>query len=211
MTSPNGNIFHITGPLWGESTGHRWVPLTKASAQTLIFSLICAWTNGWSNNLDAGNFRRHRPRYDVTVIYNWKTWGTMQSSVMDVFLVDKNMTGCGITYIILPLSDKWRHLVYTVLTDRANNSSSLWRLFAFFFILKHITTSMICIKMMTNIFGVGQEKRRISLHLIMRLFYSIRLLVMWKYEQGMLHFYYARNSHALPLSGDIHVVEKGRR
>ena len=23
--------FHVTGPLWGEYTGHRWIPLTKAS------------------------------------------------------------------------------------------------------------------------------------------------------------------------------------
>ena len=29
--SSNGNIFRVTGPLWGESTGDRWVPLTKAS------------------------------------------------------------------------------------------------------------------------------------------------------------------------------------
>ena len=26
----DGNIFRITGPLWGEFTGHRWIPLTKA-------------------------------------------------------------------------------------------------------------------------------------------------------------------------------------
>ena len=31
MTSSNGNIFLFTGPLWGESTGHRWIPLIKAS------------------------------------------------------------------------------------------------------------------------------------------------------------------------------------
>ena len=31
MTSSNGNIFRVTGPLWGEFTGHRWIPLTKAS------------------------------------------------------------------------------------------------------------------------------------------------------------------------------------
>ena len=31
MTSSNGNIFRDTGPLWGESTGHRWIPLTKDS------------------------------------------------------------------------------------------------------------------------------------------------------------------------------------
>ena len=31
MTSSNGNIFRVTGTLWGEATGHRWIPLTKAS------------------------------------------------------------------------------------------------------------------------------------------------------------------------------------
>ena len=31
MTPSNGNIFRVTGPLWGESTGHQWIPLTKAS------------------------------------------------------------------------------------------------------------------------------------------------------------------------------------
>ena len=31
MTSSNGNIFHITGALGGEFTGHGWIPRTKAS------------------------------------------------------------------------------------------------------------------------------------------------------------------------------------
>ena len=31
MTSSNGSIFRVTGTLWGESTDHRWIPLTKAS------------------------------------------------------------------------------------------------------------------------------------------------------------------------------------
>ena len=31
MTSSNGNIFRVTGPLWKESTGPRWIPLTNAS------------------------------------------------------------------------------------------------------------------------------------------------------------------------------------
>ena len=30
MTSSNGNIFSIPGPLCMEFTGHRWIPLTKA-------------------------------------------------------------------------------------------------------------------------------------------------------------------------------------
>ena len=35
---------------------------------TLIFSLICAWTNGLTNNRDPGDLRRHRARFDVTVM-----------------------------------------------------------------------------------------------------------------------------------------------
>ena len=31
MTSSNGNIFRVTGPLCGEFTGLRWIPHTKAS------------------------------------------------------------------------------------------------------------------------------------------------------------------------------------
>ena len=30
MMSSNGNIFHVNGPLLGESTGHQWIPLSKA-------------------------------------------------------------------------------------------------------------------------------------------------------------------------------------
>ena len=31
MTASNGNNFRVTGPLCREFTGHRWIPLTKAS------------------------------------------------------------------------------------------------------------------------------------------------------------------------------------
>ena len=33
-----------------------------------MFYLICAWTNGCANNRDAGDFRRHRAHYGVTVM-----------------------------------------------------------------------------------------------------------------------------------------------
>ena len=61
--------FRVTGPLCGEFTGHRWFPLTKASdAELWCFLLICAWTNGWVNNRDAGDLRRHRAHYVVIVM-----------------------------------------------------------------------------------------------------------------------------------------------
>ena len=34
----------------------------------LMFSLICAWINGWVKNREAGDLRRHRAHYDVTVM-----------------------------------------------------------------------------------------------------------------------------------------------
>ena len=39
----------------------------------LIFSLICAWINGWVNNGEAGDLRCHRAHYDVTVMW-WPFW-----------------------------------------------------------------------------------------------------------------------------------------
>ena len=35
----------------------------------LMFSLICAWINGWVNNREVGNLRHHRAHYDVIVIH----------------------------------------------------------------------------------------------------------------------------------------------
>ena len=42
MTSWNGNIFRITGPLYGEFTGHWWIALTKASDMELLSFLWSA-------------------------------------------------------------------------------------------------------------------------------------------------------------------------
>ena len=46
---------------------------TKTSGAELwcLFSLICAWINGWVKNRKAGDLRRYRAHYDVTVIQ----WG----------------------------------------------------------------------------------------------------------------------------------------
>ena len=34
----------------------------------LMFALICVWINGWVNNREAGDLRRYRTHYDVTVM-----------------------------------------------------------------------------------------------------------------------------------------------
>ena len=42
MTSSNGNIFRVTGPLRGDFTGHLWIPRTKASDAELWYFLWSA-------------------------------------------------------------------------------------------------------------------------------------------------------------------------
>ena len=74
MTSSNGNIFRVTDHLCGEFNGPRWIPRTKASDAELWF-FFCVWINGWVNNREAGDLRRYRAHYDVTVMKqsNWST------------------------------------------------------------------------------------------------------------------------------------------
>ena len=43
--------------------------ICAGNSPALIFSLICTWINGWVNNGDAGDLRRHRAHYDVIVIW----------------------------------------------------------------------------------------------------------------------------------------------
>ena len=72
MTSSN---FPCYRPFVREITGHRWIRLTKASdAKFSVFSLICTWTNGWVNNRDADDLRRHLAHYGVTVMGWWWWW-----------------------------------------------------------------------------------------------------------------------------------------
>ena len=77
MTS-NGNIFRVIGLLCGEFTSDRWTRKGQWRG-ALMFSLICNWTNSSTNNGDAGDLRRHRAHYDVTVMYNVPWWYVFDS------------------------------------------------------------------------------------------------------------------------------------
>ena len=70
MTSSNGNI-HFPR-YWPFVRGiHRSPVNSPHKGQwrgALVFSLICVRINGWVNNREAGDFRRYRAHYDVTVI-----------------------------------------------------------------------------------------------------------------------------------------------
>ena len=67
MTSSNGNIFRVTGPLWGESIGHRWILLKKASDAEL-------WCFLWSTLIHKFEFysyiKNNREPHPIQIITN---------------------------------------------------------------------------------------------------------------------------------------------
>ena len=78
----------VTGLCAGNS------PVTGA----LMFSLICAWINGWVSNGKAGDLRRHRARYDVIImlIYPAVPHGLVCSSMV-FFSIREVFTGNSVT------------------------------------------------------------------------------------------------------------------
>ena len=75
--------------------------LAICAGKKLMFSLICAWINGWVNNREAGDLRRHRGHYDVTVMLNW---------VIRQFII--------LSWLMI----KWNYFVRTVSTTRNQKS-----------------------------------------------------------------------------------------
>ena len=92
-----------------------------------MFSLIGAWINGWVNNREAGDLRRHRVHYDVTVMryFLWLHWSRSSDPGrrMCVNLSEQVKTHCGLVtpYGDIDLGqhwlrwrlDAWRHQANT--------------------------------------------------------------------------------------------------
>ena len=89
-----------------------------------MFSWICVWINGWVNNREAGDLRRHRGHYDVNVMYNGAssgmrllTTGLPQGSILGPLL--------SIIYVndVHFLDNKLNFILYA---DDATLTSPLW-------------------------------------------------------------------------------------
>ena len=77
MTSPNGNIFRVTGHLCGEFTGLRWIPRTKTSDAELFDVFFDMFPNnrlskqswGWWFETPSGSLWRHSDEVYFFQIY----------------------------------------------------------------------------------------------------------------------------------------------
>ena len=96
MTSSNGNIFRVTGPLYGEFTGHWWIPRTKGQWRgALMFSLI------WGLNKRVSKQSR-RCWFETPSCSLWCHCDVIKSSTLYFPFIDRSSTGL------------WRHLLWTI-------------------------------------------------------------------------------------------------
>ena len=78
----------------------------------LMFSLICVWKNGWVNNREAGDLRRYRAHYDVTVIHDKIVphkclYKGILSNTIEIFKLIMNQYGAKTKYSGITRSIPW--------------------------------------------------------------------------------------------------------
>ena len=114
---------------WLFVRGIHWPPVDSPHRGqchgALMFSLICACTNGWANTQDAGDSRRHRVHYDVTVmlpsdkLIHWK--GNKCDHFMSLTAQEVGkMTISGA--VSDEISRNWRHFRFSVWRKFKNNT-----------------------------------------------------------------------------------------
>ena len=72
---------------------------------SLIFSLICAWINSWANHREAGDLRRYRAHYGITVMMYKKLYDGSTSLLHNCHLISK--TNFVIGWRLLLPAVKW--------------------------------------------------------------------------------------------------------
>ena len=68
MTLSNGIFSALLTLCEGNPPVTGGFPSQRTVTRNLMFSLIGVWTNGWTNNCDAGDLKRHGTHYEVTVM-----------------------------------------------------------------------------------------------------------------------------------------------
>ena len=98
MTSSNGNIFRVTGPLCGEFTGPGEYPAQRPVARSFVFSFICTLSKrlskqsyGWWFETQSRPLWRHcNDATQLSNIDQWKTTSCKWNEFANAFLFDPN-------------------------------------------------------------------------------------------------------------------------
>ena len=97
-------FFRVTAPSWGESIGHRWIPLMGASdAELWRFLWPAPQQTVKTNNGDADYLRRHRSHHDVTAMLFMKLKLIALACINSLPFIGANSNRCIMPYD-LPIS-----------------------------------------------------------------------------------------------------------
>ena len=135
MTSSNGNIFRVTGPLWGESTSHR------ASGVELWYFRWSAPEQRDDRTIETGDLRHHRAHYDVTVmVRSWNrvigcllVWSLTSTEVPSSYICgcravrDTPLNYTSVWWQSIAL--RWRHNGHDSVSNHQPHDCLLTRLF----------------------------------------------------------------------------------
>ena len=73
-----------------------------------MFSLICAWTNGCTNNRDASDLRRHSTHYDVSVLKTKQKYKPRACCMgCNFFIIELTLCGLVTPYGDIELGQHW--------------------------------------------------------------------------------------------------------
>ena len=105
-------------PVTGVNSTHK-----GQCCEALMFSLICAWINGWVNNREAGNLRSHHAHYDVTVM----VWRKIQNNTMLSCSFWFYQTQVNIEWILVTWPQTlWHILNFSILTTESRPWGTSW-------------------------------------------------------------------------------------
>ena len=109
----------------------RGIPSQRPGPRSFYFSLICAWTNVWAINKDAGDLRRHLDHNNVTVLKGKKSiFRTRLVVNMTVNKIDiqqvKYRFSCACFTIAASRNVLWCHR-QSIMTSLAERNPSEWK------------------------------------------------------------------------------------
>ena len=83
MLSSNGNIFRVTGPLWGESNGDRWIPITRSMTQSFeVFVDLCLSKQSRRRRFETPSLWRHCNDNDDISIFIIAKYGNLPRIIL---------------------------------------------------------------------------------------------------------------------------------
>ena len=90
------SYFRIAGTLWGKSTGHRWIPITKGQwCAALMYALVSPWPTCWTNSRV-----NRRVNWDVLTII-WRHW-----NVYFIHILKTASVNCVIVIYVFRIRDQ---------------------------------------------------------------------------------------------------------